>query len=133
MSDTSIKTVWDAIGPFIPPALGAFIGLRYSPDASKRDQAIAWGCSVMGGIYLGAGLGEFYGLGLKTTLAAGFLIAMFGSQLFAVGIAALKQWANDPAGTFRRYRNAILGGSDEPPHDDREGRDQRADNPDGGR
>ena len=113
-SDSTLTGLWDGASPFIPPVLGGFIGLRYSPEASKRDQAVAWACSSAAGIYCGAALGEFYGLGLKTTGAAMFLIAMFGSQLFAVVIAALKQWAADPAGTFRRYRNALLGGRDEP-------------------
>lgn len=114
MSDNgNLKWLWEAAGPFLPPALGAFIGLRYSPAASKRDQLIAWGCSCMAGIYLGAALGEFYALGMKTTGAAMFLVAMFGSQLFAVAIAALKQWAADPVATFRRWRSAWLGGSDD--------------------
>jgi hypothetical protein len=113
-NDSSLKWLWDAVGPFIPPFLGGFIGLRYSPQASKKDLAVAWACSSLAGIYCGAAMGEFYGLGLKTTGAAMFLIAMFGSQLFAVAVAALKQWAADPAGTLRRYRNAVLGRSDEP-------------------
>ena len=113
MSDGFFKWLWEAAGPFIPPALGAFIGLRYSPDATRKEQAVAWGCSCMAGIYLGAALGEFYTLGMKTTGATMFLIAMFGSQLFAVAIAALKQWATDPVATFRRWRSAWLGGSDD--------------------
>lgn len=113
MSDeTSAKWLWDALGPFVPPALGAFIGLRYAAEASKRDQIIAWGCSAAAGIYLGAALGERYELGLKTTGACMFLIAMFGSQLFAVAVAICKQWAADPIAAFRRWRSAWLGGDD---------------------
>jgi hypothetical protein len=113
MDRQDLRDVWDAVGPFIPPALGAFIGLRYAAEATKRDQLIAWSCSAAAGIYLGAAISEFYGLGLKTAGACMFLIAMFGSQLFAVGIAALKQWAADPVSAFRRWRSAWLGGGDE--------------------
>ncbi len=113
VEDFSLKSVWEAVGPFLPPMIGGFIGLRYSQDASKRDQAIAWTCSGIGAIYLSAAIGELYQLGPKMTVAAGFLIAMFGSQLFAIAIAAMKQWSADPVGTFRRYRNAFMGRSDD--------------------
>lgn len=104
-----LRAVWDGLVPFVPPLVGAYIGLRYAVRQTPRDRLVTWVCSAAAGIYLGAGLGEFYGLGTKVTGAVMFLIAMFGSELFAVGIAALRQLAADPLGMFRRLFNTIMG------------------------
>jgi hypothetical protein len=78
---SDIRAMWDGVVPFIPPLAGAYIGLRYAVRQTLRERLATWSCSVAAGIYLGAGLGEFYGLGTKVTGAAMFLIAMFGSEL----------------------------------------------------
>lgn len=99
----------EALWPFVPPALGAFIGLRYAAEQSKRDRSIAWLCSAVAGIYLGAAIGEHLALGPKTTTGVGFIIAMLGAELAGVAVAALRQWSADPVGTFRKWRDAWLG------------------------
>jgi hypothetical protein len=106
---SDLRAVWDGVVPFIPPLLGAYVGLRYAVSQTLRERLVTWVSSAAAGIYLGAGLGEFYGLGTKVTGALMFLIAMFGSELFAATIAALRQIAADPVGVFRRVFNAILG------------------------
>jgi hypothetical protein len=107
-----LRALWEGLLPFVPPLLGAFVGLRYAVRQSARERLATWGCSAAAGIYLGAGLGEFYGLGTRVTGAAMFLIAMFGSELFAVGIAALRQWSADPIGVLRRIVGIVLGRSE---------------------
>jgi len=106
---SDLRAVWDGVVPFIPPLAGAYIGLRYAVRQTLRERLATWACSVAAGIYLGAGLGEFYGLGTKVTGAAMFLIAMFGSELIAAGMAALRQFAADPIGIFRRMFNTVMG------------------------
>jgi hypothetical protein len=106
---SDLRAVWDGVVPFVPPMLGAYIGLRYAARQTLRERLVTWVSSAAAGIYLGAGLGEFYGLGTKVTGAVMFLIAMFGSELFAAGIAALRQLAADPVGVFRRVLNTITG------------------------
>jgi hypothetical protein len=108
------RAVWDGVQPFVPPSVGAAIGLRYARSQLPRARFAVWVCSAAAGLYLGAGLGEFYGLGARTTGALMFLIAMFGTELFAVAVAALRQWAADPVRAFRRWRDAWLGRGDEP-------------------
>ncbi len=108
------RAVWDGVLPFVPPSVGAAMGLRYAVQQSPRGRLVTWACSAVAGIYLGAGLGEFYGLGARTTGALMFLISMFATELFAVAIAALRQWATDPVRTFRRWRDAWLGRGDAP-------------------
>jgi hypothetical protein len=106
---SDLRAVWEGVVPFVPPLFGAYIGLRYAVQQIPRDRLATWICSAAAGIYLGAGLGEFYGLGTKVTGAAMFLIAMFGSEAFAVGIAFLRAMATDPVGSFRRVWNTIMG------------------------
>lgn len=102
----------NALGPFVPPTIGAFVGLKYAKAQTRLDQAISWAGSAAAGIYLGAAAGESWHLGRATTIGAGFLIAMFGSELFAVVVATLRQLAADPVATFRRWRGVILGGGE---------------------
>lgn len=104
-----LSAAWDRLSPFIPPALGALVGLRYAAPRPARDRVVSWLLSVAAGLYLGGAVGEFYGLGLRTTGGAMFLIAMLAMELFAVLVAALRQWAADPVGTFRKWRDAWLG------------------------
>lgn len=105
-----LQWLWDALAPFVPPAMGGLVGLRYAKEPRpKRDRIISWGLSVGAGIYLGAALGEFYGLGIKTVGGAMFVIAMLSAELFGVVVAALRQWQTDPAGTFRRWLDAWFG------------------------
>ncbi len=104
-----LGSLLDALSPLLPPAIGAYIGLRYASNQSARDRAASWVCAAAAGIYIGAGLGEYFGLGLKVVGGLMFVLAMFSSELFAVAIAALRQWAADPVGTFKSWRDAILG------------------------
>lgn len=113
---TRVDNALDAVSPLLPSAVGAFVGLRYrQPPAdakeqrSRRDHALSWICAMAAGIYLGAAIGEYFGLSLKVVGGLMFVIAMFASEIAAAAIAALRQWAADPAGTFRRWVDAILG------------------------
>jgi hypothetical protein len=109
MDKSDLRALWEGVVPFVPPLVGAYVGLRYAVRQTPRERWATWGCSAAAGIYLGAGLGEFYGLGTKVTGALMFVIAMFGSELCAAAIAALRQFAADPVGIFRRVVDAILG------------------------
>lgn len=106
------RDLWAALEllwPFVPPAIGAFIGLRYADKSGKGDRVIAWIAAAALGIYLGPAFGEHFSLGAKTTVGVSFLLAMLGTELFAVLSAALRQMSADPAGTFRRWIDAWLG------------------------
>ncbi|UYN96596.1 MAG: hypothetical protein KIT25_06590 [Enhydrobacter sp.] len=106
---SDLRTAWDVVSPFVPPALGALLGLRYATHRSPRDRMVSWLLAVGAGLYLGGAVGEFYGLGPRVTGGVMFLIAMLAMELFAVLVAALRQLAADPAGAFRRWLDAWLG------------------------
>lgn len=104
-----IGRLLDWIAPFVPPALGAAVGLLYKRDLTNRERASAFVVSFLMGIYLGAGVGEWLALGPKATIAVGVMIAAVGTEAIGVLIAALRQFKTDPAGAFRRWLDAWLG------------------------
>jgi len=108
-----LRDIWDAIWPFLPPAIGAYFGLKWRIEQSRKERITTWFCSAFLSLYLGAALGEFYGLGVKSTSGATILIAMLLSDLMGAVIAATRQWTTDPVGTFRRWRDALLGRRDD--------------------
>jgi hypothetical protein len=106
---SDLRAAWDLVWPFVPPAIGAYFGLRYAVDQSRRERATTWFCSAFLSLYLGQAIGEYFGLGVKSTSGATILIAMLLSDMVGIVIAASRQWTTDPVGTFRRWRDAWLG------------------------
>lgn len=107
--NVSLQWLWEFLSPVLPPALGALVGLRYVAQQTPRQRFFSWVCSMGAGIYIGAALGEHFGLGVKSIGGLMFVIAMLGSELFGVAIAACRQVSADPVGTFRRWLDAVLG------------------------
>ena len=105
----TFRSAWDALWPFVPPAIGAYFGLRYAVDQSPRERMSTWLCSAFLSLYLGQAVGEYYGLGAKATSGASIVIAMLLSEVVGVVVAASRQWRADPVGTFRRWWDACLG------------------------
>jgi hypothetical protein len=103
------RSTWDGLWPFVPPAIGAYFGLRYAQDQSRKERITTWFCSAFLSLYLGQAIGEYYGLGVKSTSGATIIIAMLLSDMVGVVVAASRQWRADPVDTFRRWRDAWLG------------------------
>ena len=78
----------------------------------RADLVFSWFCSMGLGIFFGPAVGEHFQLGDTQKMAAGFGIALIGLELIALVVAALRQWASDPVGTFARWRDALLGRRD---------------------
>lgn len=104
-----LRDAWDVLWPFVPPSLGAYFGLRYAVEQSKRQRVVTWFCSAFLSLYLGQAVGEYWSLGTKSTAGVSIIIAMLLSDLLGVVVAATRQWTSDPVGTFRRWRDAWLG------------------------
>lgn len=109
MEKSDLRAAFDSLWPFVPPAIGAYFGLRYSVDQSPRQRLSTWFCSAFLSLYLGQALGEYFTLGTKSTSGATIIIAMLLSDAMGIVVATARQWMVDPAGTFRRWRNAWLG------------------------
>jgi len=106
---SAINTVLDWIAPLVPPALGAFVGLRYTSACSVRDSSAGWVIAAAMGIYLGPAIGEAFQLGPKTTVGAGFMLAMMGMEIASAAVAFLRRVASDPVATLRAVIDAIRG------------------------
>ena len=101
--------LWDLLWPFVPPAIGAYFGLKWAAEQSRKERITTWLCSAFLSLFLGQGAGEYFALGVKTTSGVTILIAMLLSDLMGVLAATSRQWTADPVGTFRRWRDAWFG------------------------
>jgi len=109
MDKQDLRDAWDLLWPFVPPAIGAYFGMRWSIDQSPKQRISTWFCSAFLALYLGQAIGEYWQLGTKSTSAATIIVAMLLSDIMAMVVAAARQWTTDPVGTFRRWRDAVLG------------------------
>jgi predicted branched-subunit amino acid permease len=109
MDRQDLRDFWAALWPFVPPAIGAYFGLRWSVEQSKGQALANWFCSAFLALFIGQAIGEYWQLGTKATSGVSIIVAMLLSDLMAVLVAATRQWAADPVGTFRRWRDAWLG------------------------
>lgn len=107
-----LRAFWDAVWPFVPPGIGAWFGLKWSARQTRRERVTTWFCSAFLSLHLGAAIGEHWQLGVKATSGVTILVAMLLSDAMGVAVAAARQWASDPVGTFRRWRDAWLGRGD---------------------
>jgi hypothetical protein len=112
MDRNDLKDFWAAVWPFVPPAIGAYFGMRWSIEQSKGQRIATWFCSAFLALYLGQAIGEYWQLGTKSTSGATIIVAMLLSDLVAVLVAVTRQAAADPVAAFRRWRDAIMGRSD---------------------
>jgi hypothetical protein len=109
MDRQDLRAVWEALWPFVPPTIGAYFGLKWRVEQTPKERITTWFCSAFLALYLGAAIGEFWSLGVKSTSGVTILVAMLLSDAMGVVVAASRQWTTDPVGTFRRYRDAVLG------------------------
>jgi hypothetical protein len=111
MSDLrdSAQGVWAWLWSLVPPAVGAYFGLRYAVHQTPKERMSTWSCSAFLSLYLGQAAGEYFTLGTKSTSGATIIIAMLLSDVLAILVSIARQLIADPVGTFRRWRNAWLG------------------------
>lgn len=114
MDRNDFKGIWDIVWPFVPPAIGSYFGLKWSLQQTRKERVTTWFCSAFLALYLGAALGEHFELGTKSTSGATIIIAMLLSDIMGMVVAAIRQLATDPAGTFRRWRDAWMGRGGQP-------------------
>jgi hypothetical protein len=98
--------------PYLPPAFGALVGLRYTRDQSPVQKASSFFIGFGLAIYIAPAIAEVLSLGPKATVAVGILTAIIGMDAIGGLMAAVAQFKEDPIGTGRRWINAWLGRSD---------------------
>ena len=108
MSGDRIIEVADVV-PFIPPAVGALLGVRYAQGQTVRERVLSWGLAMSCGLFFGSAIGEYFGFGRATTGGIMFGLAAIGMEAVAYVIAAFRQGITDPASTAGKWLDAILG------------------------
>jgi hypothetical protein len=107
------KLSFGDLAPYLPPAVGALIGLRYAKDQSPTQKVSSFALGVGLGVYGGAGLAEWLSLGPKGTAGMGILVAALGYDALGGCMAAIGQFKENPVQTGRRWINAWFGRSDQ--------------------
>ena len=101
------------LAPYLPPAFGALLGLRYAKDQTPAQKVFAFGSGFGLAVYIGPALAELFALGPKATVAAGILVAVAGMDVIGGLLAVAAQFKENPTRTFRAWLNAWLGRSDQ--------------------
>lgn len=109
MDRQELRDIWDVIWPFVPPSIGAYFGLRWSLQQTKKERVTTFACSAFLSLFIGQAIGEYWQLGPKSTSGVSIIVAMLLSDVMGAIVAATRQWTSDPVGTFRRWRDAWLG------------------------
>jgi hypothetical protein len=103
---------WDWLAdlePYLPPAFGALVGLRWTKDQTPRQRIFSFATGFGLAVWFGPAVAEILSLGPKATVAVGILIAIVGMDAIGGLLAAAAQFHADPPGTFRTWRDAWLG------------------------
>lgn len=98
---------WDDIAarlaPYLPPALGAFIGLRWAQNQTPQQKVTGFVAAFALSVYFAPAVSELLALGPKSTIAAGILIAVVGMDILGGLLAAARAFRRDPVGAFRAW------------------------------
>ena len=95
------------LAPYLPPAFGALIGLRYAKDQTPTQKVGSFVISFGLAVYLGPAVAELLSLGPKSTIAVGILIAVVGMDIIGGLMAAAAAFRNNPVAAFRDWWGAF--------------------------
>ena len=105
----TLETVIRELAPFLPPAFGALIGLRYATDQTGLQKLSSALTGFGLAVWWGPALAELLALGPRVAIAAGILIALVGTDIVGGLIAAARQFAVAPLETARGWIDLWLG------------------------
>lgn len=101
------------IAPYLPPAFGAFIGLRWAQNQTPTQKVTGFAGGFGLALYMGPAIAEFFNLGPKGTIAVGVLTAVVGMDILGGLMAAAKAFGANPLESFKGWIGAWFnrGGS----------------------
>jgi hypothetical protein len=103
---------WDWLGelaPYLPPAFGALLGLRWAGRQGARQKVVSFVAGFGLAVWFGPAIAELLSLGPKATVAAGILTAIVGMDAIGGLMTAAAQFRSDPAGTLRSWLDVWRG------------------------
>lgn len=92
--------------PYLPPAFGAFIGLRWAQNQTPTQKVVGFVTGFGLAVYFGPAVAELLSLGPKATVAVGILIAIVGMDIIGGLMAAASAFKSDPLGSFSKWWSA---------------------------
>ena len=103
---------WSWLGelaPWLPPAFGALVGLRWTRDQSPGQRLASFAGGFGLAVWVAPAIAELLELGPRATVAAGVLTAIAGMDLLAGVMAAVAAFKADPPGAVRAWWSAWRG------------------------
>lgn len=97
------------LAPYLPPAFGALVGLRWAREQSPRQKVLSFLTGFGLAVWFAPAIAELAALGPKATVAVGILTAIVGMDAIGGLMAVGTQFRNDPQGTFRGWLDVWLG------------------------
>ncbi|MGZ6779216.1 MAG: hypothetical protein ACXVGO_09505, partial [Mycobacterium sp.] len=73
--------IYTEVVPYLPPAFGALVGLRWAKDQTPRQKVVSWLTGFGLAVWFAPGVCEWFALGPKATVAVGILIAIIGMDI----------------------------------------------------
>lgn len=98
------------IAPYLPPAFGALIGLRWAQNQTPVQKVTGFAGGFGLAVYCGPAIAEFFALGPKSTIAVGVLTAVLGMDILGGLMAAAKAFGLNPLDTFKGWWSTLKGG-----------------------
>ena len=88
------------IALYLPPAFGAFIGLRWAQNQTHTQKVTGFVGSFGLAVYFGPAVAEILALGPKATIASGILVAVIGMDVIGGLLAVAQKFSASPVETF---------------------------------
>ena len=97
---------WSDLAPYLPPAFGALVGLRWAKDQTPAQKVASFAMGFGLAVYFGPAIAELFSLGPKATVAVGILTAIVGMDVIGGLMAAAAAFRANPLGAFREWWSA---------------------------
>ena len=109
MERSDIRAAWDVLALFVPPMLGAYIGLRYAVDQTPKAKVLSFASSAVLACYFGPAVSEYFVLRPSAASAVSIVMAAVGMEIVAGFIFIARQFAAAPLDIVRKAIDMLRG------------------------
>lgn len=109
MEKSDLRAAWDVLAMFVPPMLGAYIGMRYAVDQTPKAKVMSFVASAILACYFGPAVSEYFALRPSAASAVSIVMAAVGMEIVAGFIFLARQFATAPLDIVRKAIDAVRG------------------------
>lgn len=109
MEKSDFRAAWDIAALFVPPLLGAYIGLRYAVDQTPKAKVLSFASSAVLACYFGPAVSEYFVLRPSGASAVSIVMAAVGMEIVAGFIFIARQFATAPLDIVRKAIDLVRG------------------------